>query len=484
MVPQNLMQSKASLVSAIDRVWAIDATAARSMLDALSTLHKRDMTYASDVLAYGEGGSGIRRWDLDESTGTARISIEGVMLQKPSSFDLWDGACSTIMVRRALREAVSTESVRRISLYIDSPGGQTTGMGELAADIAYASSQKPLTAFIDGSAFSAGYWAASQASRIVVNKFGFAGSIGVFTLALDADAFFQKEGLSWNLISSGGIKGHGAQSTNVSAEYLEECQMLVDHWASLFVTAVATGRGMDVDAVRCFADGRVWTAEKCLANGLVDRIMTEDEYLAAIVDMDDPDYWDDPEEQDPAALTQTKIFSITKPKEHSMETGKNRSLVAKVGDFLHPKQATSAPVEEAATGLEVPAHVVAMATSLARNMADNLINSACGRLAIPPSCADQARGLYLMAMAADHGGQILPDANGSVNEGPLTQAFAAFIDSLPDAAVLQATGIASPDMPAAEGVALNHNGSENPVAKRLKENTKNLAAKYEKDGAK
>lgn len=484
MMPLQAGNSKASLVSAIDRVWAIDNQHARTLIHQLESISASDMTFASEALVTA-GGSGVNpastMYDFDAATQTAFIEISGIMLNKPSSIDQFNGACSMIMVRRAIRQAVASDEVKRIVLYVDTPGGQTEGMGELASDIKDASLVKPITAFVPSKAFSAGFWAASQCSKVVLGEFAFAGSIGVCNTVADAGEFWQKAGIKWHLISSGGIKGEGGHDANISNDFLAEVQTLVDHWTYLFVNAVAEGRGMDASAVSNLATGHIWTAKECVANGLADAVMTEDQFLASLEDMDDPDFWEDDDEDGERASANKDNFHENTTKEQRMDNGTNPGIVAKLGNFLKPtQQAKSAPTEETA-GQEIPAHVIAMAKTLAWNEADKIVNQASARLAIPTSCIGSARDLYLRAMEADHGGTILPDDNGCVVEGPLAHSVSAFLSSLPSNAILEASSATNAEKPAIAGETINHNGSENAIAVQLKASNVKLAEKISKE---
>ncbi len=63
--------------------------------------------------------------------GVAVICIDGQMTKRGSSF----GGCSTVRVRKALREAAMDVQARAVLIHICTPGGSVEGTSDLADDI-------------------------------------------------------------------------------------------------------------------------------------------------------------------------------------------------------------------------------------------------------------------------------------------------------------------------------------------------------------
>ena len=64
------------------------------------------------------------------------------------------------------------------------------------------------------------------------------------------------------------------QLTPAESEIL---QSLIDNSYEQFVKTVAEGRNLDVEVVKTFADGRIFTGEQALELGVVDRLGTEED---------------------------------------------------------------------------------------------------------------------------------------------------------------------------------------------------------------
>lgn len=220
------------------------------------------------------GGSEAAPYVVDD--GIALIGIGGLILKEvPLCFELFGGpATSTEETRYALETALADPRVSEIVFEIDSPGGEVSGVQELADAIHAAGRTKPTHALIRDCAASAAYWLAAQCTTVTANPTAAIGSIGVYMVCDDVSAAYDKAGIKTHVISSGGVKGGGVEGAPVAPEVLDHFQARVDGLCSLFVSAVARGRGMSEDAARALATGECWFAADALRLGLIDRVRT------------------------------------------------------------------------------------------------------------------------------------------------------------------------------------------------------------------
>jgi signal peptide peptidase SppA len=258
--------------------WAIDRKFAESQIPAL------EVTDASAVIK-AEEPSTVKGED-----DVCYIPIRGVMMKHESS---WGGGCSTVATRRSLRRAANDPNCSKIVLLVDSPGGSVDGTADLADDIVKVKATKPVVAYIEGMCCSAALWVASQCTQVVCSPNVLSvGSIGVYTVWYDTSKAYEEAGISPILISSGGIKGQPVSGLPIPEEVIDECQAMITHIRDVFASAVATGRGMDVEDVLLLADGRTWRASEAESLGLVDRIASWDDFL----EEDDEDDAPEPDE--------------------------------------------------------------------------------------------------------------------------------------------------------------------------------------------
>lgn len=200
--------------------------------------------------------------------GVRMLAMRGPMLHRPPS---WLGAhgiehTDTLALADQIRAADADPAVQSITITADTPGGMVGGVPELAEAIAGAS--KPVHVHVDGMLASAGVWAAAHADQISASPSSEVGSIGIYTLRVDSTARAAQAGYKVHLISSGGIKGAGADG-KVTDAMLADAQRNVAALRDEFVSTLSAGRGRDMIGR---ATGEMWRAKDALSIGLIDTI--------------------------------------------------------------------------------------------------------------------------------------------------------------------------------------------------------------------
>lgn len=199
----------------------------------------------------------------------AVIEISGVLGKRIDEFDRMSGVTDVDDTSRALALAAADRRAAGIVLSLDTPGGSVTGIPELAEKIKETSNTKPVVAFTDTMAASAGYWLASQASAIITAPSAVLGSIGVYLAVLDRSVQYQLAGVKQDVIKAGRYKGAGIPGTSLSEDQRAMLQGRVDHVFEEFKNAVRSGR-----APRQIADetmqGQDFFGRQSIALGLAD----------------------------------------------------------------------------------------------------------------------------------------------------------------------------------------------------------------------
>lgn len=195
---------------------------------------------------------------------TAIIPITGPIFRRANLFTEVSGATSVEILAQDLETAALDESIARIVLEIDSPGGQATGIADLAAMIRDASQIKPIVAYVDGMAASAAYWLAAAATSIVTSPTGLLGSIGVVGSYQP-----EKDGPIKIISSISPLK----QATPDTEAGRVEAQRVVDELAAIFVADVARYRGTTSATVaKDFGRGGVLVGAAAVAAGMADAV--------------------------------------------------------------------------------------------------------------------------------------------------------------------------------------------------------------------
>ncbi len=203
----------------------------------------------------------------------ATIPVAGPMFRYADFFTEVSGAVTYEQLATDFSIALRNGSVDAIILAIDSPGGELSGISELAQLVKAGRGVKPIIALASDMAASAGYWLASAADEIVTTDTGILGSIGVRASFVDTRARDQATGRTRIEIVS-------SQSPRKSVDPTTEegrAQILttLDALADVFIDTVAENRGVTREHVlEHFGQGDVLVGEGAVEAGLADRIGT------------------------------------------------------------------------------------------------------------------------------------------------------------------------------------------------------------------
>lgn len=271
LVDQSYLPSLEGLIEKADAFFdlgqeEIDARYEKEKLVMLSAYGlKPEAAFSRDV--QGSTTNGKR---FAYSDGTAIIPIHGSLVNRCN-----DTACGTMtgynMIQSELAAAVADPDVKRILFDVDSGGGEVAGCAETASMIRDAGKVKPTMAFVDSSCYSAAYWLASAANKLVALPSGGVGSIGALIAHVDYSEQLANEGVKITFISAGEEKVSGNPYEALSEDTRKEWQAQVDSIRVRFANAVAENRGID-PSVAMGTEARCFMAEDALALGLVDEL--------------------------------------------------------------------------------------------------------------------------------------------------------------------------------------------------------------------
>jgi len=171
--------------------------------------------------------------------------------------------------------------VRGIVLDINSPGGEVTGINELANVIYNARGKKPLVAYVGGTGASAAYWLASAADEIVIDETAVLGSIGVVMSYMDTTERDSKSGVRRvEIVSSRAPDKRLDPGTD---EGRAKVQGLLDALEDTFVSTVARNRNTTAERVASdFGQGGVRVGKDAIAAGMADRIGSLESVIAEL----------------------------------------------------------------------------------------------------------------------------------------------------------------------------------------------------------
>ena len=212
------------------------------------------MYWLTLVVAGGEKG-----WKSGERI--ALVRIEGVITDSKS-------------VIEELHRYRDDQSVKAILLRIDSPGGAVVPSQEIYDEVKKIkeAGKKKIVSSMGTVAASGGYYIAAGTERIIANPGTLTGSIGVIMETANVEGLLQKIGVESVTIKSGKNKDVGSPFRKMKEEERALLQSVLDDVHAQFIEAVAQGRSLEIEKVRAFSDGRIFTGRQAKELGLVDEL--------------------------------------------------------------------------------------------------------------------------------------------------------------------------------------------------------------------
>ena len=230
-----------------------------------------------------------RQAQSQQSGAIAVIPVYGVLTQRPPQDISGSGGTSTARIAAQVKQAANDTNIAQILLDFDGPGGSVYGTLEAADTIYQARQQKPVIGISNSMAASATYWLASQCSEFYCTPGGEVGSIGVYTAHQYVGKALEAVGIDTTLISAGQFKTEGNPFEPLGDEAKAAIQSRVDDYYSLFINAVARGRGASAKDVKSnMGGGRMLGASEAKAANMIDGVMTFDALLEKMQSQNKP----------------------------------------------------------------------------------------------------------------------------------------------------------------------------------------------------
>ena len=189
----------------------------------------------------------------------ARVSLEGFISENRDQLKL-------------LKRLAENKQVAAVILFINSPGGTTTGGEALFEAIRELAKTKPVVGQMGTVAASAAYIAGLATDYIVARGNTVTGSVGVIFQWPDVSQLMDKLGVKMNEIKSGPLKANPSPFQPVDEAGKAAAEQMVAESQRWFVGLVASRRGIDTASVAGLEQGRVYSGREAVANRLVDQI--------------------------------------------------------------------------------------------------------------------------------------------------------------------------------------------------------------------
>lgn len=176
------------------------------------------------------------------------------------------------VIINALREARSNDKVKGIVLRVDSPGGSALASDIIWREVEITKQSKPVYVSMGNLAASGGYYISCGAEKIYAEPNTITGSIGVFGMLPNFKGLADKWGINAEQVQTNKQATGYSVFEEPSEDFIKVTTEGIEAIYETFVSKVANGRGMTFEEVDAIAQGRVWSGNDALQNGLVDTI--------------------------------------------------------------------------------------------------------------------------------------------------------------------------------------------------------------------
>ncbi|MDX2289230.1 MAG: signal peptide peptidase SppA [Hyphomicrobiaceae bacterium] len=178
---------------------------------------------------------------------------------------------------RMLKRIAEADNVAGLILFVNSPGGTTTGGEALYAALRDVSEKKPVVAQFGTVAASAGYIVGLATDHIVARGNTITGSVGVLMQWPEVSGLLNTVGVKMNEVKSGTLKAEPSPFKPADGEALRVAQEMIDDGFRWFVGLVEERRGVKVTDIPGLREGRIFSGRQALELKLVDEIGGEPE---------------------------------------------------------------------------------------------------------------------------------------------------------------------------------------------------------------
>ena len=177
------------------------------------------------------------------------------------------------------------ENVKAVVFRINSPGGSAFEAEQIHHAVEALNKVKPVVVSMGDLAASGGYYISAPARKIIAEPTTITGSIGIFGIFPTGAPLAKKMGTTYDHVGTNKMSDFGSQAIQIpyigvpimlarpfNASESTIIQAFIERGYDTFLTRCADGRGKTKAEIDSIGQGRVWSGNQALSNGLVDEL--------------------------------------------------------------------------------------------------------------------------------------------------------------------------------------------------------------------
>jgi serine protease SohB len=173
-----------------------------------------------------------------------------------------------------IQKAFTKGKPTAVALSINSPGGSPTQSSLIAARIRRLAEEKDVKvyAFVEDVAASGGYYIASAADEIWVDRHSIVGSVGVISAGFGFDQLIDRYGIERRVYTAGKSKSMADPFQPEKPDDIARIKALQEHIHAGFINHVKDRRGARLNTDTELFDGSIWVGDEAMPTGLIDGV--------------------------------------------------------------------------------------------------------------------------------------------------------------------------------------------------------------------
>jgi len=243
---------------------------------------------------------------LFDDVSTAKNKVAVIRYNKPVTEKF------TTIVMEKMDKIRKSGEYKSILFIMGSPGGSPTASEELSEYLKDYQKDLNITMYVDSIAASGGYYIASAIKPLIANKNAIVGSIGVIMPHYNLGELAKKVGIEEDYMAAGKFKKPISLLAKIDDENREYMtKNLLKPTYENFINDVATNRGLKVNELKPFTEGKIFIANMPEIQGvLVDKISSlykVKKMIKKSLKSDDVDFVNIELDEKPSFLPQVKV---------------------------------------------------------------------------------------------------------------------------------------------------------------------------------
>lgn len=209
---------------------------------------------------------------IEATTGVAILEVTGPLVKGYDDLTCWAyGMASIDKIGRSLTDLAARSDWRALVVVINSPGGMSTGMPELADQLAALASTRLVVTHTSDMAASNGMRLAVSGTQFYPTASATVGCIGTYIALYDYTAYLEEMGIKLELYRAGKYKAIGLPGKATSEEEKAFIQAEVNRSNSYFTDFVRARRpGVPAEAM----EGQWFDGARAVEFALADRTVS------------------------------------------------------------------------------------------------------------------------------------------------------------------------------------------------------------------